>query len=75
MWQTRKSLPNSYSSFVRVTKNGAVLQEWNPMTDVFATATRDIDIVPGDVITIQGKGAATTAMAQIRIKNLKFTYA
>lgn len=69
------TMQNSYASWVRVTKNGAVLQEWNPMTDVYATATRDIPIEPGDVIAIQGRGAATTSMAQIRVRNVKFTHA
>src|SRR5690606_9027982 len=66
-----RALSSDLRSYVRVLKNGSVVQEWNTNSTTFVARSVDVDVSPGDVITFQqrfnGNAPAGTSWRNLRV--------
>src|SRR5690606_38622148 len=58
-------------SYVRVLKNGSVVQEWNTNSKSFVSRSVDVNVSPGDVITFQQRLSEVTAYSKSYWRNLR----
>src|SRR5690606_19875873 len=56
-----RSAQSGQSSYVRVLKNGSVVQEWSTNSTSFVSRSVDVNVSPGDVITFQQRLSNVTA--------------
>src|SRR5690606_36154217 len=47
------SSPGDGSAYLRVLRNGEVIQEWSTTSNIYTTRTVDVSVNPGDIITFQ----------------------
>jgi hypothetical protein len=56
----------SGTAFVRILKNEALIQEWSSTSTAFTTRQVNISVAVGDVIIIQWRSSADTALSETR---------
>jgi hypothetical protein len=58
----------SGTAYARICKNGEALEEWNQTSGTYATRSKTIDVLVGDVVTIQ-KRSSTTSTYTTKTRN------
>lgn len=66
-----RSAQSGQRSYVRVLKNGSVVQEWNTNSKSLVSRSVDVNVSPGDVITFQQRLSNLTASSMSYWRNLR----